>query len=359
MKQDVDKQDELKKQAPAIGYVHTQNLPGLLHELGISLFVTTYQAQRVMTFGSSDGSRMSMWMRIFARPTGLALRPGEMALGSKNQIWFFQAASDIRDPEGVPLPYELVFVPRHSHVTGDVAIHQMDWVGDRLHFVNSRFSCICTLDPRWSFVPVWKPPFISEISPDDRCHLNGFCTKDGKLRFVTALGHSDAPHGWREKKRDGGILLDVESGESIATGLSMPHTPKWYREKLWVLESGTGSLLQVDPKDGTRTVVQRFPGFLRGLSFYDRLAFVGLCKIREKAEFGGLPVESMYPELKCAVYVIDIETAEILGFIEFTKGIEELFDIDLLPGIRNPHIIGFEEDTVDGIMILPPKEVYS
>lgn len=342
---------------PVVGYVHTTNLPELFNRLSLSLFVTTYQAQRILCFTTPNKERMSMLMRVFPRPTGFALEPDRMAMCSKNQIWFFSTTTELRDLEGNAMPYDLYYVPRHSHVTGDIASHQVVWLKDELLIVNTRFSCLCTIDPAWSFVPGWKPRFITACVPEDRCHLNGVCLKDGKPQYATALGETNTKEGWRPNKAKGGILIDIPSGEIVARGLSMPHTPVFYRNRLWVLESGTGSLLVVDEKSGKTTTVCRLPGFLRGLSFVDRYAFVGLCKIREKRTFGGLPIEERIADLKCAIHVIDIQTGDSVAFIDFTKGIEELFDIQILQGPKNPHVIGFEEDTIDGIMILPPELV--
>jgi len=64
------------------------------------------------------------------------------------------------------------------------------------------------------------------VVPEDRCHLNGLAVVDGQPKYVTALGTTDTPGGWRERKADGGVLLDVESGETLIDNLSMPHSPR-------------------------------------------------------------------------------------------------------------------------------------
>lgn len=345
--------DKEELPTPAVGYVHTTNLPGLLHQLQSSLFVTTYQAQRLMTFNSVSGEKISMWMRVFPRPTGLALKHEALVLGTKNQIWTFRPVTGVRDQSGELLPYQVIYSPRESHVTGDIAVHQLGWIEDELWFVNTRFSCLCTLDRKHSFIPRWKPPFISNITPEDRCHLNGFCLRDGTLAYATALGKSDTKEGWRSLKASGGVVIDVQRDSILAEGLSMPHSPIWHQGKLWVLESGTGALVTIDERSGEKSEICRFPGFLRGLTFFDRYAIIGTSKIREKDQFGGLPIEDMYDELKCAIYFYDFVQNQTVAFIEFTKGIEELFDIRLLPGVTTPHIIGFEEDTIDGLISLP------
>jgi len=100
--------------------------------------------------------------------------------------------------------------------------------------VNTRFSCLSTRDANFSFVPRWRPKFISSLAAEDRCHLNGLAMREGRPRYVTALGESDARAGWREKKASRGCLIDVESGEIISSELSIPHSPRWHERRLWV-----------------------------------------------------------------------------------------------------------------------------
>lgn len=350
-----EEKDAVDKREPAIAYIFTTNLPGLFQDLNISLLVTTYQAQRVMMFSAPSPEKLFMLMRVYPRPTGIAVNGNRLAMCSKNQIWFFRQVHDVRDDEGRLLPYDLLWAPRHSHITGDIAAHQLAWQGDDLLIVNTCFSCLCTLHPDWSFVPGWKPPFITDYVPEDRCHLNGLCLNQDGPKYATALGATNTEEGWRPQKANGGVLIDIPSGQIVVNALSMPHSPLLYDGRLWLLESGTGRLLTIDQQSGKSTVVANLPGFLRGLAFYQNYAFIGLCKIREKKTFGGLPIEELCPQLKCAIYIIDITTGREVGFIEFTKGVEELFDLQVLAGVKNPHILGFEEDTVDRLMALPPS----
>jgi uncharacterized protein (TIGR03032 family) len=182
--------------------------------------------------------------------------------------------------------------------------------------------------------------------PEDRCHLNGLAVRDGQPRYVTALGTTDTPGGWREHKADGGVLIDISTSEIMLRGLSMPHSPRWYDNRLWVLNSGTGELLLVDPNNGRTTVACRLPGYLRGLTFVGPYALVGLCKIREKHIFGGLPVQQLHEVLPCGIAIIDLRSGTQTGFFEFTEGCEELFEIQFLPGIRRPMILSLEKPQV-------------
>jgi len=351
-KKDTDKVEESsEKKEPVVGFVHSPGLVELFQQLKISLLVSTYQAQRTLLF-TAGPEKLSMLMRTFERPTGLAYDGQRLALCSKRQIWIFEQAFNLKSPEGEIIPEDMTLVPRKSYVTGDVSAHEIAWIGGQLVFVNTRFSCLSTVSENFSFRPLWQPKFISSLAAEDRCHLNGMAVNENGVQFVTALGEFDVAEGWRDSKRDGGILLHLPSGEVICRKLCMPHSPRIYANRLWLLDSGVGELQVVDPASGVREPVCRLPGYLRGLRFYDRFAFVGLSMIRESNIFGGLPISEKIADLKCAVFVIDITTGQQVGMIEFTKGIEELFDIVIIPNYQKPGIVGFEEDVVDGLYIL-------
>jgi uncharacterized protein (TIGR03032 family) len=220
----------------------------------------------------------------------------------------------------------------------------MAYVDDELWFANTQFSCLATRSAEYSFVPRWRPDFVTALAPGDRCHLNGLCVVEGRVKYVTALGTTDEPGGWRSNKRDGGVLMDVESGEIIARGLSMPHSPRWHDGRLWLLESGTGSIGTVDVDTGRYESIAELPGFTRGLSFQGPLAFVGLSQVRESATFSGIPLVDRLDERVCGVWVIDIRNGQTIGFVKFEDQVQEIFAVELLPGWRFPELIDERHD---------------
>jgi uncharacterized protein (TIGR03032 family) len=337
---------------PVVGFVHSQMLSDLFRQLKISLLVSTYQAQRICLFTVKQ-DRLSMLMRSFERPTGIAYDGKHLALCTKRQVWFFEKTFNVHSPEGARLDADVCFVPRKSYVTGDVAAHEAGFLNEKFFFMNTRFSCIATVSDDFSFESLWKPSFISQLAPEDRCHINGMAFDQAGIKYVSALGHSDKAEGWVANKKNGGILIDVSSDEIISQGFCMPHSPRLYDNKLWILNSGIGELQTIDLKTGKAISVCQFPGYCRGLAFAGRYAFVGLCKIRESEIFGGIPISEKGFELKSGVSVVDIDRGTIVGFIDFTKGIEELFDVTIIPDYTSPEIIGFEEDTIDGLYVLP------
>ena len=202
-------------------------------------------------------------------------------------------------------------------------------------------------------MPRWKPPFISQLSAEDRCHLNGLCVIDDEPRYVTALGETDVAGGWRENKASGGVLIDIESGETVLRGLSMPHSPRWHDGRMWVLESGKGTISVADLDAGTVETVAELPGFTRGLLFAGGLAFIGLSQVRETATFGGLPLMERLDERLCGVWAVNPQTGQIAGFLRFEELVQEVFDVELLTGFRYPEIAEEGSDAATNSFMLP------
>ena len=289
--------DRPKMEAPTpLRAVHTTNFPALLRQLGASLLVTTYQAGKLVLV-RDEGDHLNTHFRTFQAPMGMALAGDRLAVGTKIQVWEFVDVPAVTAKLDPPGRHDACFLPRSSHVTGNIQIHEMAWgAGEELWVVNTRFSCLCTLDGSASFAPRWRPPFVSALEPTDRCHLNGLGMVDGRPRYVTALGETDEPAGWRANKARGGIVMDVASGEVITRGLSMPHSPRWYAGRLWVCESGAGTFGFIDPNTRKYEPIAEVPGFTRGVDFAGNLAFVGLSQVRESAVFSGIPITERLAE---------------------------------------------------------------
>jgi uncharacterized protein (TIGR03032 family) len=333
-------------------YTQTDSFVELLHQLGASLLVSTYQANKLLAVRAGGGG-LSTLVRTFDKPMGLAAAGGRLALGTRKEVWFFHNAPDIAprvEPAG---RHDACFVPRSAHVTGDIAVHELAWAGEELWVVNTRFSCLCTLHPDYSFVPRWRPPFVTAFTADDRCHLNGLALVDGRPRYVTALGATDTANGWRADKPRGGCLMEVGSGEVISRGLSMPHSPRWHDGRLWLLESGTGQLVLVDAATGRRQRVAELSGFARGLALVGPYAFVGLSRIRQTSAMDGVPLAERREQLKCGVAVIDLRCGQVMAMLEFQTAVEEIFDVQLLPGLRFPEVIGFQQETIQRTFVVP------
>ena len=337
----------------AFHYTQTDSFVALLQQLGASLLISTYQANKLLVARAAGGG-LSMLVRTFDRPMGLAVDAQRLTIGTRDQIWFLRNAPDIA-PRVEPVgQHDACFLPRSCHVTGDIGVHELAWVGEELWVVNTRFSCLCTMHPDYSFVPRWQPPFITALAAEDRCHLNGLAIADGRPQYVTALGETDTAGGWRANKPQGGCLMDVSGGVVISRGLSMPHSPRLHDGRLWLLESGTGQLVLVDAATGRRQTVAELPGFARGLAMRGPYAFIGLSKIRTTSAMDGVPLAERREQLKCGVAAVDLRDGRLVAFLEFQTAVEEIFDVQLLPGLRFPEVIGFQQETIQHTFVVPP-----
>jgi len=348
-------QKPVNHQAVPVNYEYSVNLPELLARLDLSILISTYQAGRVASIGAYQG-QLRVSFAHFDQAMGLTRTATGIAVGARQTIWHLPANKDIAPrikPEG---EQDMAFLARSCHQTGPVMGHDLAFGQGRLWVVNTLFNCLAVVEGNWSFIPQWKPPFISEIAPGDRCHLNGLALgADGAPAFVSALGETDTENGWRENKATGGCLLAVPNGEVLVRGLSMPHSPRLYQGGLYFLNSGLGTLNLCDPLNGRSEVIAELPGFTRGLDCWEGHAFVGLSQIRETAVFGGLPLDDRRAELRCGLAIVNLGTGQVVGTFWFNSGVEEVFAVSVLPGYRNPALIGpdTELDGAQSVWLVP------
>jgi uncharacterized protein (TIGR03032 family) len=317
--------------------------------------LTTYQAGKLVLV-RDEGDHVNAHCRAFQAPMGLALAGDRLAVGTATQVREFVDVPAVAAKLDPPGRHDACFLPRSSHVTGNIQIHEMAWGGGgELWVVNTRFSCLCTLDRSASFAPRWRPPFVSALEPTDRCHVNGLAMVDGRPRYVTALGQSDQPAGWRANKVSGGVVIEVASGEVIARGLCMPHSPRWYAGRLWVCESGAGTFGLIDPNTLKYEPVAALPGFARGLDFIGHFAFVGLSQVRETAVFSGIPITErlLEHERTCGVSAIDLTSGRVVAFLRFDTTVQEVFAVTVLPGRRYPELIDDHDTLLENSFVVP------
>lgn len=350
--------DPIQEPADRIDYEASPEFVALLERLGCSLIISSYQASTVMTFGSLGQGRPFQMFAGFRRAMGLALDQNRLAIGTKSEVIVLKnlrrLAASLPQAPGL---FDGYLVPRIRYTTGDLALHDMEFDGRDIIAVNTNYSCICRIDGSHNFTPLWKPSFVSAVRPGDRCHLNGMAMDGRAIRFATALGISDEPRGWHADRHEGGVLLNVPSGDIIVDRLCMPHSPRVVGGRLFLLEAGTGELVEIDPTTGSRHVLCRLPGFARGLAVTDEHMFVGLSLPRGKHPFDGLPVIDMNDELLCGVAAIHIASAEIVGMLRYTGGCTEIHDIKLMMNVAVLGISSSDTDTAT-LAVEMPEEAF-
>ncbi len=319
-----------------------------LAEQRVSLAFTTYQTGKLFLLGRHPEGRLTVFERTFNRAMGLWADGQTLWLSTLYQLWRFE---NLLQPTELYQGHDRLYVPKLAYTTGDLDIHDVaiDAAG-RPVFVATSFGCIATVAERASFTPLWRPPFLSKLAAEDRCHLNGMALADGRPRYLTAVGTSDVVDGWRDQRVDGGVVLEVPTGDVIAAGLSMPHSPRLYRGRLWLHNSGTGHFGSVDPAVGRFEPLAFCPGYLRGLAFVGDHAVVGLSRPRDDKTFGGLALEQELAkrsaEARCGLLVIDLRSGDVAHWLRVEGLVRELYDVAVLPNVARPMALGFKTDEI-------------
>lgn len=318
-----------------------------LTEQRVSLAFSTYQTGKLFLLGVKPDGGLSVFERTFNRCLGLWSDGQTIWMSSLYQLWRFE---NVLEAGQLSEGFDRLYVPRMGYITGDLDVHDVavDANGEVI-FVNTLFGCLAMTSLRYNFEPLWRPTFLSKLTAEDRCHLNGLAMEQGQPRYVTACSQTDVVDGWRDSRVDGGCVLDVSSGEVVARGLSMPHSPRLYRDRLWLLESGRGNFGFVDRSTGRFETVAFCPGYPRGLTFVGHDAVVGVSKPREKT-FAGLPLDDELARrnatAQCGLYVIDLDSGDVRHWLRIEGVVEELYDVVVLPEVRRPKALGFKTDEI-------------
>jgi uncharacterized protein (TIGR03032 family) len=336
----------------------SRDFPGWLAEQRVGLAFSTYQAGKLFLIGQSPKGTISVFERTFNRCMGLCATEQSLWMSSLYTLWRFEnALAAGENYQG----YDRLYVPRVGYTTGDLDIHDIV-VEDsgRVVFVNTKFNCLATVSERFSFTPLWRPAFVSKLAAEDRCHLNGLAAVPGERGvsapryYVTAVADSDVVDAWRDRRADGGVVVEVREDRIVARGLSMPHSPRWYRGRLWLHNSGTGFFGHMDLECGEFVPLTFCPGYLRGLAFVGNYAVVGLSRPRHDKTFGGLQLEDNLKqrkaEARCGLHVIDLASGDTVHWLRLEGMVSELYDVVALPGAVRPMALGFKSDEIQRLL---------
>ena len=338
--------------APPYSFSASPGLAAWLFEHNVALALTTYQIGKLFLVGAATPERLVISERTFERCLGVAVTGSALYLAGLNNIIRF----DNVVPAGQALEgHDAVYVPQVAWYTGDVFAHDLGVLASgRPVFINTLFGCLATVDEGSSFRPVWMPPFLSALRPEDRCHLNGLAMENGRPRFVTAAAQTDTPGGWREARVGNGCVIDVASNAIVATGLTMPHSPRIADGRLFVCNAGTGELGEIEPGSGRFVPIAFCPGFARGLALHAGHAVVGLSLPRQHKDFSGLPLDDRLKaegrEPECVVQVIDLARGAAAHWLQIGGIVRELYDIALVPGLRTPMVVGFAQGQINRLI---------
>jgi uncharacterized protein (TIGR03032 family) len=293
----------------------------------------------IACFGAQDGVLTASATEIVGA-FGLATDGRRLAIGSRREITVFAPSTRLAEHmPGQEREHDLVYVPVNVYRTGECMIHDMVLDGPGAVFANTNFSCLARADGFSSFVPLWRPPFISALMPEDRCHLNSFATEGTRVRYATAFAASDQRAGYRELPANSGVIIDVEANAVVATGLFKPHSVRMFDNRLYVLNSGSGEVLRVDVTARGSETLATLPGFTRGLRMHNGVLFVGLSTLRATAQTAGLPLTERTDPLFAGIAALDASSGRLLGMLRLEPGLDEVFDFVVIPGFSRAFVL--------------------
>lgn len=335
----------MKQPPPPFSCSYSPNVPELLLQLNCTIALSTYQAGKVVFLSAKDEDALVQLPRNFEKAMGINVRNGKMVVATKDEVLVLVNSLELAKfyPRN-PNTYDALFMPRATYFTGALDVHDIAWGNDEnIYAVNTSFSCLIKIDDNYSFTPYWKPPFISKLSSEDRCHLNGMAMYQGMPRFVTAFNEGDSPQSWRENLTETGILMDITSNEVIARGLPMPHSPRLFDDRLFVLLSATGQLAEIDLETGDCKPLYDLQGFVRGMDKYGDYLFIGLSRLRKNSStFAKLEIADL--SNRSGIVILHLPTMSKVGEIIYQASVDEIYDVHILPEMTRPGILNTDRE---------------
>jgi len=341
-----------------VDFTTSPGFSSFLAKLRVSVVVSTYQTGNIFFFGPDRDDYLAVSPIKMPRPMGMCVFDQSVLVGGRSQIWRY---NNILPPGVVHEGADKIYVPQMGWTIGDLDAHDIVRESSgRVVFVNTLYSCLATVSENHSFSQVWRPPCIKELAPEDRCHLNGLTTKDGKIAYASAFSMTNTKQGWRAVKELSGVIWDVRSNQVVAEKLTMPHSPRWYGDKLWCLESGSGAFGHIDPATKRFVPKLNLPGYLRGLSFVNEYAFIGSSIPREKSGIKHAALETTLAEKgqsqKCGIFVVNWQTNKLVHFVRISGHVQEVYDVALLPGTARPKAYGLEDEAIETLLNIGPEQ---
>jgi len=338
---------------------YSPQIPELLTKLDVSIVISTYQAGKVVFISAKDENDLVMLPRGFDKPMGVDILGDKMLLATKNQIIEFKNSKELAKTYPLkPNVYDSLFIPIKTHFTGQVDMHDVKIGKEGIYAINTSFSCLCKIDSEYNFTPIWQPLFIDDLVSEDRCHLNGLVLNNGYPKYITALGKGNTHQSWRNNIVGGGVIIDFETNEILFDELPMPHSPKLYKNELYLLLSASGEFVRVDFETKKIEVIKNVEGFCRGLDIIDDFAFIGMSKLRKNSStFAKLPFAEKAQS--AGIKIIHIPTKSLVGELIYTASVDEIYEVKILKNKKRPNILNPLSEIFKKALITPNKTFWA
>jgi uncharacterized protein (TIGR03032 family) len=320
---------------------------------GVTLLVTREYEHLVMAMRVGPSGPMISYMRM-PHPSGLAIdrARGIIHIASTrnpNQIYDLAPVTGLAarlDVKTEPLQGSPLLPIRSRFLPGSLYMHDLAFIGGKLHANAVGQNAIIALDDDGQFRPVWWPHCIETatgpIFGQNYIQLNSIAAgSDLASSFFSAStdrisarrpGHKNFPVDKR------GVIFSGAQREPVVRQLTRPHSARLHNEHVWVDNSGYGEF-GVAVGDIFQPIT-RLPGWTRGLCFHKRIAFVGTSRVipRFRQYAPGLEVDSSL----CGIHAVDIESGAVVGSMLWPYG-NQIFAIEWAPNDLTsgfPFIVG-------------------
>ncbi len=321
-----------------------------LKEVNSSFLISCYKNNAVCCIGrtvhrdnTTTREQLSLWISDFERPMGMYADKDtrgndNVYIGTSKLLWKYINHGN-KPSDNNTTDFDASYIPKWLDNISDIDCHDIvEDENNNVFFVSAQFGCVCQRSDTHSFKVYWQPPWISKVAAEDRCHLNGLCLRDGVPRYVTAIAQTDVRSGWRENRESSGLVYDIIDNSIVCDNLSMPHSPRWYNNQLWILESGTGYFGRITDNVFKKEVF--IQGFLRGLSFIGKYALIGSSLDRHEKVFQdiqlGKNLKDKQISAKCGVFIVNLDTMDVVHNLIIDNPIKEIYDVVALKGITRP-----------------------
>ena len=324
---------------------HTANFPGLLTQLGISLLVSTYQAGKLVIL-RAEGEHINARFRDFSRPMGLAADRTRLALGTAHGIEQFRNLPAVCRHLEPPGRQDACYLPRATHVTGDIDIHELAWLGDELWFMKSTQLPVCV---HLTTFTVSFPAGGRRSSPPWLRRIAATSMAWAWLRVRTALCRSAMSLPWPRPTRhkDGGLTRKTaESSSKCRAARSWPAVSRCRtRPAGWASGCGCWNRARAASassiwRPAATKPSPNYPGS-RAAWIFMAISHLSGCRRCAKVLFSAaFPSPSTpWPNAIAASGSWTSATDSSIAFLRFEDAVQEVFAVQVLPGVRCPEVI--------------------
>jgi len=336
-----------------ISHSHTRHFTTWLSDHRCLLVVSSYNTHHIFTLSVDPKTfEITNWKTHVNRSMGIHYSPATQNLIFSNvgNLMIYKDKGELDHPQFGK--FENNFIPQFAYFSGDVDVHDVcESSTGEIYYISALFSCVCQPSKNGSFKPYWRPPWIDKYAAEDRCHLNGMCLVDDVPRYVTSTCTGNSMGAWRHSGQQGkGVVYDIVENKIVCDNLKNPHSPRWYRDKLWIMESGTGYFGYVDLEKCSFVKCAFLPTFLRGLDFIDNYAVITGSHPRHDPAFKelliGKEIEDRGLDPMCGIWILNIDTYDIEHQLMFNEPVKELYDIAVVPNANRGRILELSDQSL-------------